>query len=162
MDNAQKAIMIGVGLFVTILIIAAVMLIVNPAINMIKEATGRVETLNETLVARLTAEYDDRTVSGSTVISAVEQYYKDEKMILEVKATTGANYLEYGAVRGDGNLELAKPLTYDSSNVQTKIGVLTDSSDPTNYVPSSARYKAELIRSTGGDTVIGIRFTRLN
>ena len=54
MDNAQKAIMIGVGLFVTILIIAAVMLIVNPAINLINNATNKVSNLSDALQQRLT------------------------------------------------------------------------------------------------------------
>ena len=72
MDNAQKAIMIGVGLFVTILIIAAVMLIVNPALNLINNATDRVANLSDSLVKQLTLEYDDRVVTGSKVISAVQ------------------------------------------------------------------------------------------
>jgi len=53
MDNAQKAIMIGVGLFVTILIIAAVMLIVNPAINLIDNAAGKIGNLSETFTTML-------------------------------------------------------------------------------------------------------------
>ena len=56
MDNAQKAIMIGVGLFVTILIIAAVMLIVNPALNLINNATDRVANLSDSLVKQLTLQ----------------------------------------------------------------------------------------------------------
>ena len=162
MDNAQKAIMIGVGLFVTILIIAAVMLIVTPAIDMIKNATNRVTNLSESLQKQLTLEYDDTTVTGARVISAIQLYCTDEDMVLEVKATSGADYLEYGKVRGNGTLELEKALKYDASNVQSKVSVLTDSSDTTNYVPASARYKAELIKSTTGDVVMGIRFTRVN
>ena len=83
-------------------------------------------------------------------------------MVLEVKATSGADYLEYGKIRGNGTLELDKGLTYDASNVQTKVSKLTDSSDTTNFVPANARYRAELIRSTSGDIVMGIRFTREN
>lgn len=162
MDNAQKAIMIGVGLFVTILIIAAVMLIVTPALDLINNATNRVANLSESLVNQLTLEYDDRVVTGSKVISAVQLYCTDQSMVLEVKATSGADYLEYGKIRGNGTLELDKGLNYDASNVQTKVSKLTDSSDTTNYVPANARYRAELIRSTSGDIVMGIRFTREN
>ena len=162
MDNAQKAIMIGVGLFVTILIIAAVMLIVTPAIDMIKRATGQVTNLSDALQAQLTAEYDGTTVTGAQAKAAIKMYYTDENMILEIQATKGAKYLDYGKVRGNGTTSIDKALTYDSSNVKSTIGTLDDSSDTTNYVPSSAKYKAELIRSTSGDVVMGIIFTRAN
>ena len=162
MDNAQKAIMIGVGLFVTILIIAAVMLIVTPAIDMIRNATEQATQLSESVQNQLTLQYDDVNVTGAQVISAVQLYCTDQDMVLEVKATNAVDYLEYRKVRGNGTLELEKALSYDTSNVQSKVSVLTDSSDTTNYVPASARYRAELIRSTSGDVVMGIRFTRVN
>lgn len=161
MDNAQKAIMIGVGLFVTILIIAAVMLIVNPAINLINNATNRVTNLSEALQNQLTQEYDDVTVTGAKVISTVQLYSTDQNMILEVQAITTGDILELGKVRGDGTTSIAKPLSYDSSNVQTKVSALSDSTNPSTYVPASARYHAELIKSSTGDSVLGIKFTRV-
>ena len=85
MDNAQKAIMIGVGLFVTILIIAAVMLIVNPAINLINNATNKVTNLSDALQQQLTQEYDDVVVTGAKVVSTVQLYNTDQSMILEVQ-----------------------------------------------------------------------------
>ena len=42
MDNAQKAIMIGVGLFITIIIIAAVMLITGMGQDMLVEGQQQV------------------------------------------------------------------------------------------------------------------------
>ena len=41
MDNAQKAIMIGVGLFITIIIISAVLLITNLGTGLINNAQGQ-------------------------------------------------------------------------------------------------------------------------
>lgn len=162
MDNAQKAIMIGVGLFITILIIAAVMLIVNPAISLINNATNKVTNLSESLQNQLTQEYDETTVTGSKVISTVQLYCTDQDMILEVRASEGGAILELGKVRGDnGNLSLPKASTYDSSHEQTKVSVLSDSSTPETYVPASARYKAHLIKSSSGDVVLGIFFDRI-
>ena len=43
MDNAQKAIMIGVGLFITIIIIAAVMLITGMGQDMLVEGQQQVQ-----------------------------------------------------------------------------------------------------------------------
>ena len=162
MDNAQKAIMIGVGLFVTILIIAAVMLIVTPAIDMIRNATEQATQLSESVQNQLTLQYDDVNVTGAQVISAVQLYCTDQDMVLEVKATNAADYLEYGKVRGNGTTTIDRALNYDSSNVQTKVSALSDSSNSDTYVPSSARYHAQLVRSSSGDAVLGIIFTREN
>jgi hypothetical protein len=160
MDNAQKAIMIGVGLFVTILIIAAVMLIVNPAISLINNATNRVTNLSDALQQQLTQEYDDVTVTGAKVISTIQLYCTDQDMILEVQPTVGGEILELGKVRGDGTTSIAKALNYDSSHEQTKVSALSNSSNTSTYVPASARYDAQLIRSSNGDSVLGIIFTR--
>ena len=50
MDNAQKAIMIGVGIFITLLIIAAVMAIVNLGIGFMNTGTDRAEALRDAIV----------------------------------------------------------------------------------------------------------------
>ncbi len=160
MDNAQKAIMIGVGLFVTILIIAAVMLIVNPAINLINNATNKVTNLSDALQQQLTQEYDDVVVTGAKVVSTVQLYNTDQSMILEVQPIVGGDILELGKVRGNGTVSIDKALSYDSSHAQAKVSTLSDSSNTSTYVPASARYKAQLIKSTSGDVVLGILFTR--
>lgn len=160
MDNAQKAIMIGVGLFVTILIIAAVMLIVNPAINLINNATNKVTNLSDALQQQLTQEYDDVVVTGAKVVSTVQLYNTDQSMILEVQPIVGGDILELGKVRGNGTVSIDKALGYDSSHPQAKVSTLSDSSNTSTYVPASARYKAQLIKSTSGDVVLGILFTR--
>lgn len=162
MDNAQKAIMIGVGLFITILIIAAVMLIVNPAIGLIDSAAGKIGNLDETFTNMLYSKYDDRVVTGAEVISFVQQYAADENMIIEVKPNSSSNMLQLGKARGNESLSIDKGLKYDDSNKQTKVSALTDSSNPETYVPSSARYEAKLIKSTSGDTIVGVQFVRTN
>lgn len=160
MDNAQKAIMIGVGLFVTILIIAAVMLIVNPAIGLIDNATKKVVQLGDAFEAMLYQNYDDRTVTGSEVISVVQQWSSDQSMIIEVQAVPGGDILELGKIRGNGTISIDKGLSYDSSNAQTKVSALTDNTNTSTYVPATARYKAQLIKSSTGDSVMGVLFTR--
>lgn len=160
MDNAQKAIMIGVGLFVTILVIAAVMLIVNAALDMLDGASENISNLSASLQEQLTRDYDDVTVTGAKVKAAIDMYCTDQDMILEVQAVSGGTILELGKVRGNGTTSIDKPLNYDSSNVQTKVSALSDSTNSETYVPSTARYHAQLVRSSSGDAVLGILFTR--
>ena len=160
MDNAQKAIMIGVGLFITILIIAAVMVITTSGIDFINRGGDAISAMSDSIQKMLLDKYDDVTVTGAEVISAVK-LYSEYDMAIEVKPTTNAQYLEFGKYRGNGTLELESLLKYDSENVQSKTSVLSDSSNTINYVPASANFKAELIKSTSGDTVLGLRFTRI-
>lgn len=73
MENAQKAIMIGVGLFITIIIIAAVMLITGMGQNLLNKGTSQVEGISESLMNDLVAQYDGKTMSGAQVRTAAVQ-----------------------------------------------------------------------------------------
>lgn len=73
MDNAQKAIMIGVGLFITIIIIAAVMLITGMGQNLLNKGQAQVSGISESLMNDLTQQYNGKTFSGSQVRSAAVQ-----------------------------------------------------------------------------------------
>lgn len=73
MDNAQKAIMIGVGLFITIIIIAAVMLITGMGQNLLNKGQAQVSGISESLMNDLTQQYNGKTLSGSQVRSAAVQ-----------------------------------------------------------------------------------------
>ena len=73
MDNAQKAIMIGVGLFITIIIIAAVMLITGMGQNLLNKGQDQVSGISESLMNDLVTKYDGKTISGSQVRTAAVQ-----------------------------------------------------------------------------------------
>ena len=76
MENAQKAIMIGVGLFITIIIIAAVMLITGLGQNLLNKGTQQVEGISESLVNELTAQYNGKTLDASAARMAAVQLVK--------------------------------------------------------------------------------------
>ena len=73
MDNAQKAIMIGVGLFITIIIIAAVMLITGMGQNLLNKGQAQVSGISESLINDLVAQYDGKKMSGAQVRTAAVQ-----------------------------------------------------------------------------------------
>ena len=73
MDNAQKAIMIGVGLFITIIIIAAVMLITGMGQNLLNKGQSQVSGISESLMNDLVTKYDGKIMSGSQVRTAAVQ-----------------------------------------------------------------------------------------
>ena len=165
MDNAQKAIMIGVGLFITIIIIAAVMLITGMGQDMLTSGQQQVSNISSSLQAQITSDFDGTTVTGAQVISAVKRYYTDETMVIMVKAQSGdtTTVADYGKVVADGYDKAKYTAKGTTGNTAvTKVGKLSDTSS-TNaayYVPNSAKYSANVIRIEGTDTVVGVVFER--
>ena len=74
MDNAQKAIMIGVGLFITIIIISAVMLITSAGQDLMNNSMDELNNISDSLSRQLYADYAGGTFTGSQVIAAVKKY----------------------------------------------------------------------------------------
>lgn len=186
MDNAQKAVMIGVGLFITIIIIAAVMLITGLGQDLISSGNQEVSNISASLQAQLTEKYDNRIVSGSELIAIVKRYYKTENMIIIVNAAgtiilgegTGVPYnygkVTYNGIYGSRSLGFYATYgtkAYPSGKGPEPIAKLTDVSSPEHYVPSTAKYHVNLIRvidkkwGQGGETeltgdVLGLVFQR--
>lgn len=162
MDNAQKAIMIGVGLFITIIVIAAVMLITGMGQDMLTSGQQQVSNISASLQAQLTSDFDGTTVSGAQVIAAVKRYYKDETMVIKVKATkgTGAEIKDYGKVTCTLNTNSYETTnTSDNTSIEP-VGSLSNTTASTKYVPNSAKYSANLIKIEGSDDVVGVIFER--
>lgn len=85
MDNAQKAIMIGVGLFITIIIIAAVMLITGMGQNLLNKGQAQVSGISESLMNDLVAQYDGKKMSGAQVRTAAVQLVNRDDADITVK-----------------------------------------------------------------------------
>ena len=93
MENAQKAIMIGVGLFITIIIIAAVMLITGMGQNLLNQGQSQVEGISEGLMNELTAQYDGKKMSGSQVrTAAVQLLNRDVGIIVGINNAKGSTF----------------------------------------------------------------------
>lgn len=87
MDNAQKAIMIGVGLFITIIIISVVLLITNLGTDIANESTESLEGLTTSMRQQLALDYDGRTVGRNQVIDAATRYGKMTGIVISVGGT---------------------------------------------------------------------------
>ena len=158
MDNAQKAIMIGVGLFITIIIIAAVMLITGAGQDLTNSAMGELAGISSSLQSQLTSQYDGTTLTGSEVVAAVKANYKKEGMVIIVN--NGSGDYSYGVFKGTvsgskHNYSLASG-TYTVDNNPTTIGYLSNKQELEYYVNPTVRYNADLLKYGGG--VVGIYF----
>ena len=108
MDNAQKAIMIGVGLFITIIIISAVLLIVNLGTGLVDDATSELGTMSTSLQNQILQSYDNKVLSGVQVRSAIQQYMTASDMTVVLMKNTGTSAApEYSLAATVGAKQLA-------------------------------------------------------
>lgn len=152
MDNAQKAIMIGVGLFITIIVIAAVMLITGIGQDLLNLGTQKASSISDNLQASLTSQYDGTTLTGSQVVSAIKSNYKTEGLVIMVN---GKNY-GMSVIKGSVDNVTGVEKNKNASSVQ--IGPLSDPSKD-EYINPAKKYDASLIKIAGSDAVVGINFT---
>lgn len=75
MDNAQKAIMIGVGLFITIIIISAVLLITNMGSSTINKSATELGTISDSTQNQIIKDYDGKMISSTEALELIKKYY---------------------------------------------------------------------------------------
>lgn len=87
MDNAQKAIMIGVGLFITIIIISVVLLITNLGTGIANESTETLTGLTTSMRQQLALDYHGKTVTLNQVIDCASRYGNMKDIMVQVKVS---------------------------------------------------------------------------
>lgn len=170
MDNAQKAIMIGVGLFITIIIISAVLLITNLGTGLINNAQGQLSNISTAVQSQITGSYDGKTMTGSDVISAVQLYQNSNDISIRIvvsKTTqyeTGKYAVALGAV--DTSKPVAGGVKVTPGEGKVAYDELGDSKDPLSTIQAAGgvsatqTYYTYVMRDTDSDTVMGILFVR--
>ena len=175
MDNAQKAIMIGVGLFITIIIISAVLLIVNIGTDMMNSSREQLSGITKGLQNQVTSAYDGKTMNGSEVISAY-QLYESSQMSVVVKvsdakvAYTGKFQLTASDIKVGKTDTSAAPANtqsypggvyYSGDLTETYTKNTVSELRGTEYGVNAAKtYYSSVIKDAGTDTVIGILFVQ--
>jgi len=172
MDNAQKAIMIGVGLFITIIVIAAVMAITGIGTNLLNQGQEQLGGLSAQLEQQLTAEYDDVQKSGAQVLASVQKYYTDTTMVVHVYNVVGTFTTPTittpstcvvttpTAVTMLAGVVATAPLTVTPLPRTALSAVTSPASSALIRIVTTGIYRAELIRFNG--SVVGISFFRIS
>lgn len=168
MDNAQKAIMIGVGLFIAIIIISAVLLITNMGSNMIKKSTTDLGTLTDDLANQIVKDYDAKVISGTEALTLVNKYYISNDVSIWFTNTTTSPVtaaIDTAAVKAGAKiLSVATGSTIGQTG-QTGTAVagaktltlatVTDTTS-TNYIAPGTYYKTSVIKNATSGAVLGI------
>ncbi len=171
MENAQKAIMIGVGLFITIIIIAAVMLITGMGQDLLNRGTEQLGGISGQLEQQLTSQYDNTEVSGSQVLSALQKYYNDTSLVIYVQNKGQAVFCStpkmygtsdtspaYPELPTNGTSATIKETMRDNKN-QPTYGTFTSQTNLQYRIVTTGRYSAYLIKNTTGSTA-GVYFVQ--
>jgi len=116
MENGQKAIMIGVGVFITILIISIVILITNLGTGMSERGATKIGKINSSLEKQIISQYENQTVTGQDVVFAIENYYGDLNGIIYTIKKNGNSW--------EGRGTSIIPLFVNTSQEQVKIALL--------------------------------------
>lgn len=175
MDNAQKAIMIGVGLFITIIIISVVLLITNLGKEMTDTASGELRTMSSQLQNSLKKSYDNKTTNGAEVLTLYHRYEGNPSFLLVFDVdldndhahNTNNTELHYnnngfaapfaGISRKGGQMSVnynrTAPLPTDG-RMPTRISSLLGANSISTLISSSDVYQTYLIYD--GETIIGV------
>ena len=173
MDNAQKAIMIGVGLFITIIIISAVLLITNLGTGLINNAQGQLSNISTALQQQVTSSYDGKTMTGNDVIAAVQQYQNSNDISVRIVVSNAKQFqtgkyavsltetdaTKYTTVRAGG-----VPCTFTTGTSYVELDNTTRNTladiQAIGGVAGTQTYYSYVMKDTDSDTVMGILFVR--
>ncbi len=188
MDNAQKAIMIGVGLFITIIVIAAVMMITGIGQDLINSGTKQLGSMGDDLDESLKSNYDQVSWSGRQVAAEIRKLTEREDLAVYVVTARNSNLTACTATGTTNNGTAAKPYSVNKSYIKASSGTLTVSSNGTastitgvtvtnamletqastdlsnalKAISASNKYKSALITNTTTGRTMGIVFVRID
>lgn len=155
MNNAQRALLVAAGLFLTIALITLVVNLFGSAQEASKQAQQDFSSMQTELSAAAFAGYDNTTLTGSQVLNAIRKY--SSKASFGIQVITGKN---------EDGIWYIKPINVDEDsdeygNVESgSVGSITsDATDEESddYINPSGQFKGTVIRDSNG-VVRGIIF----
>ena len=162
MENAQKAIMIGVGLFITIILITAVMAITGIGTGLLDQGQQQISGLSAQLTSQLTSKFDENQMSGAQVLAEVQSYYDNTQLVVMVNNGSSnvfatANIIDGVATSNPkaGRIECSDSPKYDTSARPSMSKFSSTTGGAARIIPT-AMYDTYLI--TVNDGVVGIAF----
>lgn len=145
MENATKAILLGAGIVITLVLVSLGFLLLNGATGTVDTQLTDMESQKQQALEQKYTKYDGKTVNGSEVLNALKEF-KDDEICLRVitnKATTDYYY----KLKSDNALE---------SGGSDDLGPAKEKTE-NQYINPSAKFEAEVVRDSN-DTITGIVF----
>jgi len=144
MNNAQSALKVAAGIFLTIALITIVVLLFVSAQEATKTAQNEFSSIQTELSKASFTVYDNTTVSGSQVVNAIRKFYQKDQFGIRVITGKNKSYdlahsgLYYGYdVNSDGTINF-------NAMRNTDVYLATDEALD-SYVNPSGKFKASLV-----------------
>jgi len=149
MGDAKKAITMGVGLIITLLIISIGFMIYRTGKETSDNALEQVNELNVMLDESKYTDYDGRKIIGNQVQSVLSQFSGDD-VFVRVETKTKTTWYNYS------NETLTTKI-----DTETNRKLITNSSvkGSENYVNPNGKFLGSIVRDENG-TIMGIVFTQ--
>lgn len=154
--NIQKALWLGVSILLFIAVVAIGMSLYSRGAAIAREGGDELDNTAKQLSASQYAVYDNKEVSGSDVIDAINKY-KLMAGEIQVNVTTGGGttttYISTGSASNGG----LTPMTLTTIN--TMIKASQNKSAPSTYINPYGSYYATLVYDVN-DTIRAIDFVQ--
>lgn len=142
MNNAQSALKVAAGIFLTIALITIVVLLFVSAQEATKTAQNEFSSIQTELSKASFTVYDNTAVSGSQVVNAIRKFYKQDQF--GIRVITGKNK-SHGITKGTYyGSDVLDNGTFSSAKRNENLDLSTlESLD--SYVNPSGKFKARVI-----------------
>jgi len=149
MENSLKAIIIGAGVVITLIVVSIGFLLMRSGQDTAQNAINQLGGINKEMSDSQYTNYDGLEVSGSEVVNVLNRF-KDEYIGIQVitkKNTAGAWYINVvgsnGNITGAATSEIADTMDEKSNE----------------YVNPNGSFKGSLVRDANG-TITALIFTQ--
>ncbi|TCZ77234.1 ABC transporter permease [Paenibacillus albiflavus] len=150
MSNAQRALLVAAGLFLTIALITLVVNLFGSAQDASKQAQNEFSAIQTELAEQTFMVYDNTKLSGSQVLNAIRKFKDKDSFGVQVR--TGKNkaagidgswYHNYVIVTGNPD-----DPNYGKISASMPTGSLTNATSEidNDYINPSGKFKSSLIR----------------
>ncbi len=151
MENATKAILLGAGIVITLVLVSLGFLLLNGATGTVDTQLSDMESQKLQALEQKFTKYDGKTVNGSEVLNALQEF-KDDEICIRIDTSSPATPPTDYLVKLD---------TDNSISSSGSTGSLSDVKDKSNdfYVNPSGKFEAEVLRDNN-NTITGIEFVQ--
>lgn len=155
--NISKALWIGVGILFFIGVVTMGLSLFNKGREVTQKQSDSLSSLEKTLAEAEYAAFDNRTVSGAEVLSAIKNF-RDKSDVFSISVSTkkAENIYLNNASFGDENVKLGSAISVKSTEEQIK-KARNEADD--SYINPVAKFDSALRKDENG-VVAGIIFTQ--
>ena len=150
MENALKAIIIGAGVVITMIVVSIGFLLMRSGQSTAQNAIGRLDQINAEMSESQYTMYDRIEIRGNEVVNVLNKF-KDEYIGIQVETHKTSTWYIY-------NVTLNGDLGTINEKSDFKI---SDTMDETNqrYINPNGKFLGRVIRDENG-TVVALTFTQ--